>query len=382
MSREKKLASGEVSGLAVGSAAIRVDASGHIVAILQGLGMSLAIASYQASVVILASATADGLSVLPRSFDKPMGLAASGDRLAIAARNEALILAPSGALAPGYPRAPNAYGTLWLPRSLFYTGEIDLHDPAFANGALFAVATRFSCIARIDDGASFTPVWKPPFVTDLVAEDRCHLNGMALDEAGAPRFVTALGATNMAEGWRAGRAAGGVLVSVPDGRVVLDGLCMPHSPRLIGGVLHLLNSGAGEVLRVDPATGTAQVLARLPGYARGLVARGDFLFVGLSRLRDRRGAGDAPLPVERGRESLICGVVALDRHSGRVLGRIDLVGGVDEVSDLALLPGTGRHGILNHADPAHRLALALPGQGFWAAAPDPSRITSLPGASA
>jgi hypothetical protein len=71
MSREKNLAPGKASA----AAAIRVDASGHIVAILQGLGMSLAIASYKASVVILASAAADGLSVLPRSFDKPMGLA-------------------------------------------------------------------------------------------------------------------------------------------------------------------------------------------------------------------------------------------------------------------------------------------------------------------
>lgn len=310
-----------------------------------------------------------------------MGLAASGNRLAVALRNEVVGLAASRALAPGFPRSPGTYATLWLPRSLRYTGEVDLHDPAFAGDRLLAVATRFSCIARIDDDASITPIWQPPFISDLVPEDRCHLNGMALDDSGTPRFVTALGTSNTAEGWRAGRASGGVLLSVPDGRVVLEGLCMPHSPRLIGGVLHVLNSGAGEVLRVDPKTGTAEVLARLPGYTRGLAALGDILFVGLSRLRDRRGAGEAPLPVEAGGGPLSSGIVALDRQSGRVLGQIDFAEGVNEISDIALLPGAGRHGIMNHIDDSHRAALALPDQGFWAAAPEPSAQNSRPGAS-
>jgi uncharacterized protein (TIGR03032 family) len=154
---------------------------------------------------------------------------------------------------------------------------------------------------------------------------------------------------------------------VPEGRIVLEGLCMPHSPRLIDGTLHVLNSGAGEVLRVDPERRTAEVLARLPGYARGLAARGNFLFAGLSRLRDRHGAGTAPLPVERAGEPLQCGVAVLDRHSGRLLGSLHFTSGPEEISDLALLPGAGRHGILNHTDPTHRTALALPNQGFWAA---------------
>jgi uncharacterized protein (TIGR03032 family) len=363
------------------SRAIQAVVSGSFLAIIDGLKISLAASCYQASTVILVSAGVSGLSVLPRSFDKPMGLAAEGDRLAVALRNEVVSLAASRALAPGFPRSPGTYATLWLPRTLRYTGEVDLHDPAFAGEKLLAVATRFSCIARIDGAASFAPIWQPPFISDLVPEDRCHLNGMALDESGTPRFVTALGASNAAEGWRAGRATGGVLLSVPDGRVVLDGLCMPHSPRLIGGVLHLLNSGAGEVLRVDRKTGAAEVLARLPGYTRGMAALGDILFVGLSRLRDRRGAGHVPLPVEVSQGKLSSGIVALDRQSGRVLGQLDFADGVDEISDLALLPGGGRHGILNHTDDSHRAALALADQGYWAPLPEASSQNSRPGAS-
>ena len=343
--------------------------SGRTDAILQGLGMSLALASYQASSVVLVSPTPEGLAILPRSFDKPMSLASDGQRLALALRNEALLLAASDSLAPGQPRARGRYSRLWLPRALRFTGEIDLHDIAFSRSALLGIATRFSCIARLDEAASFTPLWRPPFISDLVPEDRCHLNGLALDAAGVPRFVTALGQADTPEGWREGRARGGVLLSVPEGRVVLGGLCMPHSPRLLGDALYLLNSGAGEVLRVHPATGEAQVLARLPGYLRGLAVQGDFLFVGLSRLRDRKGAGAEPLPVERAGVPLECGVAVLDRGSGRLLGNISFTSGAEEISDLALLPGPGRHGILNHTDALHRAALALPDQGFWAQPP-------------
>ncbi len=334
--------------------------------LLRHLRLSLIVAAYQAGTVVVVSPGEDGLSVLPRAFAKPMSVAADSTRMIVATRQEMVTLAPSRSLAPGYPRAPGRYGRLWLPRAVHFTGEIDLHDLRLVPGGVLGVATRFSCLARLDDSHSFVPLWRPPFVSDLVPEDRCHLNGVAVDEEGTPRFATALGATDASEGWRTTRATGGVLLSVPEGRVVLGGLCMPHSPRLIGGVLHVLNSGTGEVLRVDPLRGAAEVVARLPGYARGLAAVGDVLFVGLSRLRDRRGAGEARLPVEQAGGPLRCGVVALDRRTGRVLGEIGFSGGVEEVSDLALLPGAGRHGMLNHTDEAHRGGLTLPDAGFWA----------------
>jgi uncharacterized protein (TIGR03032 family) len=343
----------------------QMAASGQIAVLLQGLGVSLAIASYQASSVIIVSPTPAGVSVLPRAFEKPMSVASADTRLAVAARNELVVLGASTALAPGYPQWPGKYAQLWLPRTLRFTGEIDLHDIAFSGESVLGVATRLSCIARLDDRASLTPLWRPPFVSDITPDDRCHLNGLALDATGQPAFATALGATDTPQGWRPGRASGGVLLSVRDDAVVLGGLCMPHSPRLVDGSLYVLNSGAGEVLAVDTPRRTAQVLARLPGYTRGLAVRGDVLFVGLSRLRDRHGAGAEPLPVEAGGADLQCGVMALDRRSGRVLGGLQFLTGAEEVSDLALLEGPGLHGILHPADPMHRAALALPAEGYW-----------------
>jgi uncharacterized protein (TIGR03032 family) len=346
-------------------APFQVTTTGEFAAILAALGKTLVVASYNSGLLLLASAMPSGLVLLSRAFDKPMSIAARGTELVVATRNDLIHFAASRSLAPGMPRSPNTYDVLWLPRSVAFTGEIDLHDIDATGPAPLGVATRFSCVARFDNSASFVPVWRPPFITDTTPEDRCHLNGLAVDAAGAPRFVTMLGASDTAQGWRQGRVTGGVLMSVPEGRVVQDGLCMPHSPRLVGEDLLFLNSGAGEVVRMANAKGEPQVLARLSGYTRGFAAHGDLLFVGLSCLRDRHGAGNQELPVERGGTPLSCGVAVLDRQSGRVLGEMRLSGSVNEVSDLALLEGPGRHGLISHTDALHRDALALPEMGFW-----------------
>src|SRR5581483_8172614 len=110
----------------------------------------------------------------------------------------------------------------------------------------------------------------PPFVTARAAEDRCHLNGLALVPDGpgvpTPRYMTALGETDTAGGWRAGKAHGGCLIDVPSGETVLRGLSMPHSPRWHDGRLWLLESGTGRLMLADPAGGRRQAVAELPGF--------------------------------------------------------------------------------------------------------------------
>lgn len=199
--------------------ALQMRCVGQIAHILSGLGIALAVASCKSSTVLIVSASGAELSLLARAFDMPMSIASKDGKLAIATRRELVVLANATSLAPGFPRAPGRYEHLWLPRRISFTGAIDLHDIAFAPQGVMGAATRFSCLAAFDDQTSFTPFWQPPFITDVVPEDRCHLNGMALDGAGQPRFATAMGKADSAEGWRAERATGGVLLSLPDGRV-------------------------------------------------------------------------------------------------------------------------------------------------------------------
>src|SRR5262249_9108621 len=143
----------------------------------------------------------------------------------------------------------------FLPRSSHVTGDVAIHEMAYGTGGeLWFVNTRFSCLATIDPSASFAPRWRPPFISQLEPSDRCPLKGLAMHD-GTPRYVTALGTTDEAGGWRANKARGGVLMDVVSGEVVVPGLSMPHSPRLNAGRLWVCESGAGTLGVVDPATG-------------------------------------------------------------------------------------------------------------------------------
>lgn len=74
---------------------------------------------------------------------------------------------------------------------------------------------------------------------------------------------------------------------------------------MIGGRLFVLEGGRGHVLEIDPASGAKRVIATLPGFTHGLAEYGGVLFVGLSRLRDKRGSQG--LPIEGESAALVAG---------------------------------------------------------------------------
>jgi uncharacterized protein (TIGR03032 family) len=206
---------------------------------------------------------------------------------------------------------------------------------AWAGDELWVVNTRFSCLCTLDPAYSFVPRWRPPFVSALAAEDRCHLNGLCLVD-GRPRYVTALGETDTAGGWRADKPHGGVVMELPGGEVIARGLSMPHSPRWHDGRLWVLESGTGELHVVD-RDGRRSAVAGLPGFARGLVMAGRHAFVGLSKIRPTSAMDGVPLAERRG--ELKCGVAAVDLVSGRVEGLLDFQTAVEEIFDVQLLAG-------------------------------------------
>jgi uncharacterized protein (TIGR03032 family) len=340
--------------------------------ILLGLGCSLALTTYQSGKVILVSPAADRLTQLPRTFPDAMGLAVADQRMAVATKEQVVVLANAPELAATFPRKPGVYDALFIPRAIHYTGAMAIHDMAWGrDGRLYAVNTVCSCLATIDDRYSFTPQWKPPFVRRLAPYDHCHLNGLAMED-GRPRYLTALGTTDTPQGWRANKLQGGVLMEVESGDILLEGLSMPHSPRLVGGRLLVLSSGACELLEVDPVRRTSEVVGRLPGFARGLAAAGDYLFVGLSQLRhDHRVFGD--LPIARA-DGLYCGVICFHLPSGSIAGELRYLRTCKEIYDVQVLPGVLRPGILAPGDELSRRALSVPGLALWAEeqAPDPA----------
>ena len=112
------------------------------------------------------------------------------------------------------------------------TGDLDVHDLALdREGKIIFVNTLFSCLATVSPQHSFIPLWQPAFISKLAAEDRCHLNGLAM-ENGHPRYVTAVGQTDVADGWRDRRKDGGCIIDVNSKEVIVSDLSMPHSPRV------------------------------------------------------------------------------------------------------------------------------------------------------
>ncbi|MCS7239388.1 MAG: TIGR03032 family protein [Thermoguttaceae bacterium] len=342
------------------SFACRVDDG--FVSWLAASGGSLALTTYQAGKVALVGWDGQQVTLLLRHFDKPLGLALEGNRLALACRNDVVVFANAPALASDYlENQPGRYDALFLPRISFHTGELSSHDVAFVDGSIVVVNTKFSCLARLSWEYTFEPIWQPPFISDIVPEDRCHLNGLALVD-GKPGFVTAHAATDQAEGWRSQRLGGGVVVDIRANRVCLSGLCMPHSPRWDGARLWFLNSGTGELMVWSPG-GTCHVVCRLPGYVRGLCLVGRYALVGLSKIREKYLFGG--LPIESAYSHLMCGVAVVDICSGQWVGTFEFTGGCTELYDVQFLPGMRRPMIVNLEKPACREAFTTPECSFW-----------------
>jgi uncharacterized protein (TIGR03032 family) len=223
-----------------------------------------------------------------------------------------------------------------LPRSAHVTGDIGVHEIAWAGDELWMVSTRFSCLCTLADDYSFVPRWRPPFITALAAEDRCHLNGLAIRD-GQPAFVTALGETDTKDGWRPAKSAGGVVMDVASGEPLARGLSMPHSPRWHDGRLWVLESGTGGVVLVDSARGRRDIVLQLPGFTRGWALVGHYAFVGLSKIRPTSAMDGVPI-AER-RDELKCGVAAVDLRRGVSIGLLEFQTAVEEIFDVQMFAG-------------------------------------------
>lgn len=303
-------------------------------------GGALAFTTYQAGKVFFLGLKANGaISVHERTFARPMGLGVSADARTLLIATHYQLFRLDSPLAPqGHADGSDA---VYVPRLAWITGDLDIHDVAFdAVGRPVFVNTLFSCLATVSEGKSFRPVWRPRFISRLVPEDRCHLNGMAT-ENGHPRYVTAVSESDVADGWRDKRTEGGVVVDVATSEIVCRGLSMPHSPRLQDGQLWILNSGTGELGTIDVDVGRFVPVAFCPGYARGLALAGGCAIVGLSLPREVRTFQGLPLDAALAQKGSAprCGLIIVDLETGETVAWMRLEGVVRELYDVAFLAG-------------------------------------------
>jgi uncharacterized protein (TIGR03032 family) len=183
------------------------------------------------------------------------------------------------------------------------------------------------------------------FVRSWTPADCCHLNGLAVRD-GRAAYVTALGETGAAGGWRENKRNGGVVIDVESNEIVARGLSMPHSPRVYRDELWLLESGDGSLGRVDLNTGQYELVVRLPGFTRGLSFYGPLAFVGLSQVRESAVFSGIPL-VERLQER-VCGVWVVNIDTGQVVAFVRFEEAVQEIFAVELLRGVRYPDLINH----------------------------------
>lgn len=326
---------------------------------LSETGTSLAATTYQSGKVILIGSNAEKgrLSVFERTLERPMGLAYEEGRLAIASLVEITVFVDAVSDA----RTAEGYDAVFVPQSASYTADLDVHDLAFnRQGEIVFANTLFSCVAATSPTHSFKPLWRPPFISRLAAEDRCHLNGLAMRE-GLPAYATCVAVSDVADGWRDHRLDGGVIVDIAANEIVCRGLSMPHSPRVHDNRLWVLNSGTGEVGTVDLQRGRFEPIAFCPGYLRGLTFIGPYAVVGLSEPRGNRTFAGLPLQERMAGENIEsrCGLYVIDTRSGDIVHWLRFEGIVNELYDVLALPEIGRPSIIGFRSQEIRRVISI-----------------------
>jgi uncharacterized protein (TIGR03032 family) len=301
--------------------------------LLSQLGVSLLVSTYQAGKVVAIGVAHGELTLSYHNFERAMGLAVKHDAIAIAARAQIWFMQAAPEIAAHLEPA-GRYDACFLTRSSHFTGEIQAHELAWAGDELWLVNTAFGSLCTLDGRNSFVPRWRPPFLTALAADDRCHLNGLAVAD-GAPKYVTALAETNTPQGWRADKVQSGCLIDVASGQTVARGFAMPHSPRVHHGQVWMLHSGAGQLVLIDPKSGRAETVTELPGYTRGLALFDCFAFVGLSKIRETSTFGGMPIAARR--PELKCGVGVVHLGTGRLVTHLEFLAGVEEIFDVQVV---------------------------------------------
>jgi uncharacterized protein (TIGR03032 family) len=324
-----------VPGEAPSSRDFSYTASDNLIEILDEIGGSLLISTYQAGRLVAVGVSQGSLTVSLHSFDQIMGIAVDADKIAVGSLSQIWLLKSQPDIAARIEPA-GRHDQCFITRSSHVTGEIRVHEMAWAKGELWFVNTLFSCLCTPHPALSFVPRWKPHFISSLIPRDCCHLNGLAV-AMGSVRYVTALAASSTAEGWRDHKLTGGCLIDVSRNETAARGFVMPHSPRFHESRVWLLDSGNGRVITVDPTSGRAETVAELPGYPRGLAFAGRYALVGLSRVRVKSGFSDLPI-AQRGVE-LKCGIAFVELATGRLVSLLEFPSGIHETFDVQFLPG-------------------------------------------
>jgi uncharacterized protein (TIGR03032 family) len=196
----------------------------------------------------------------------------------IAVGDEYVVVAGTRSLYYYEVNSGNSVGTLNVSSQ-------NIHEICFtSDNSLVACSSYESALTRHAFGINET-IWTVPEVDINTSDGRSWLSGITTLN-GTPKYVTALGISNAANGWRnEAKAQRGALIDIQNNEIVLHDLFFPHSPTIIGDDLWFANSGHGQICKWSPGDSSATVIANLSGWTRGIVQIGEYLLVGISQGR-------------------------------------------------------------------------------------------------
>jgi uncharacterized protein (TIGR03032 family) len=330
--------------------------------ILFELGISIVFSTYQAGKLMsLGSLDGDRLHQIPISFKKPMGIAIKEDNIAVACLDEIEVFGRNNFIVEHKSLNDKQFDAFFISRITYNTSSLDIHDLDFGQNKIWGVNTMFSCLVTFDMSSNFVFKWKPSFINEIVPEDRCHLNGMAMRDD-LPRFVTALSKTNHKDGWRSDIMNSGVLLEVPSSTIILEGLSMPHSPRFYNNELYLLTSGNGQLIKVDVTNKTYELIYDFGKFVRGLTFIDKYAFVGTSKIRESSKTFNG-LDVKE--NSKHAGIIIFDMKQKKVVGELSYINTIDEIFDVQILSKTLKPAIINKQDERSKQVINFANQVFW-----------------
>ena len=340
---------------------ITIHGTGDVLGWLDKANVSLVFSSYQLGKLFLFGRNHDGgLSIFHRNFDFCMGLAAVGNHTIYVGTLfqiwKLTNILPDGELYQDFDK-------LYSPQVSYITGELNTHDIALDHeGRLLFINSAFNCLATTSTEHSFDIVWKPEFISQIVSEDRCHLNGLAMQE-GRPKYVSLFAESDEVNGWRSQRNDGGLIIDIETNEVVCRGLSMPHSPRIYRDKLWVLNSGTGYFGYVDMAARSFINVTFCPGFVRGLSFVGDYAIVGLSKLKYDENIDELPITQnleKHGFSETQCGFYIIDLNTGQAECTLEISGSINYIYDIIPLENVMKPLTIGIEQDHIRRAISLP----------------------
>ncbi len=345
--------------------------------LLHALNISLCVTSYQSARLILIRSDGETIDTNLKAFPRPMGVYADAERITLGTFNQVLEFKRADTILNQIKNGSldnmedfskkvlekdkekydelkkqrteeienvKKADALYLHRAALTTGMINIHDIAWGDEGLWVVNSTFSCLSTLSPDHSFIARWKPKFISEFVPEDRCHLNGMAMSE-GRPKYVTTFNKEDSRDSWNEGRIDDGTLIDIDTDEVLIEGMIMPHSPRVYEKAVYVCESGLGIVWKYDPKTKIKSLVVKLPGFTRGLYFYGGLMFVGLSQMRSSEIRN--PIPLSKEYDETYAGIWIVDVKTKEEVGHIMFEGDVDQIYDIALIPQSSMPELLN-----------------------------------